>query len=101
MKTLLLKTLLVLSFIIMITGAYLKIVYAGNADTFLMLGLISGVVCLAIGLYEVVCSKNIKTEEKFLWAIGFLTLGWPVLLVYVFASRKRILNGPADRLGAA
>lgn len=75
-----------------------KISHANNADTFLAIGLISFFCCLAFALFEIFTSRRIESTEKMIWALCLFTIGWPVMLYYVFAKRKNIINSSNGNL---
>ena len=54
----------------------------------------TGIVALAVfvfaSLYEIFQSTKIRSNEKIMWLVGFLALGWFAGLVYLLLGRKRI-----------
>ena len=92
MNSWLMKLLFCISFIAFIIGGYFKIMHIGTAYTYLMIGVITGLFCLAFALFEIFSSKRIKTIEKLVWMIGFFTTGWIALLIYVFMGRNEVIS---------
>jgi len=81
-----------ISFIISIFGALFKIMHWPGASMLLLIGLLTSAVFIITALYEVYNSKNINSNEKLMWTIGFLCLGSIGGLVYILSGRKRVIR---------
>lgn len=77
---------------ISITGAYLKIIHAANAQPWLVVGFIMGVVFLAIALPEIMQSRRISSTEKLMWVTGLLFVSTIAGFMYLTRGRQRIIN---------
>lgn len=75
-----------------IIGAVMKIQHFDYSEILLSLGIISLIIFIIAAFIEVSRSKNISDSEKFMWKVGFITLGAIAGLVYVVSARKRILR---------
>ena len=78
------------AFFFSIIGALLKINHLGNSHVFLIIGIISTVTYIVIGIYEVNNSTNIRSSEKVLWTIGFIIFSF-LVGIYYFMNRERII----------
>lgn len=78
--------------VISITGAYLKIMHIANAQPWLIVGLIMGIVFLAMALPEIIQSKRISSPEKLLWITGLLFVSTIAGFLYLTRGRARIIN---------
>ncbi len=87
----LVKSSFVLSLLLSLTGAFLKISHAGGAEPFLITGLIATIVFIVSAIYEVRTSKRIGQAEKTMWTIAFIFMNAIAGLVYFFIGRKRII----------
>ena len=83
-------TSFIISFILTLVGAYLKINHSEGADTWLTIGIISSIVFIVTAIYEVRTSKRIDQAEKNMWTLGFIFFSSIAGLIYVFISRRRI-----------
>ncbi|WP_298394503.1 PLDc N-terminal domain-containing protein [Flavobacterium sp.] len=81
----------IISFVFSILGALLKIMHWGNSTLLLVIGIIALGVFIFASLYEIFQSNRIRSNEKFMWLVGFLTLGWFAGIVYLLLGRKRIV----------
>ena len=84
------KTSFILSFIITIIGAYLKITHSEGAETLLIIGVIATLIFIVTAIYEVRTSKRIDNTEKTMWTIAFIFMSGLAGLIYFFIGRKRI-----------
>ncbi len=82
-----------INFIIVILAAFLKIRHQENANFFLIIGLILSVLFVVLALMEVYSSKNISSNEKFMWTIGLILMSTLVGLIYIVKGRNRVLKG--------
>lgn len=90
MNTWLIKLICCASFVVFLVGAYLRMIDANSANSYLNTGVITGFLCLAFALFEIFSSKTIKTVEKLMWVVGFFTTGWAALLIYAFMGRNEV-----------
>jgi uncharacterized membrane protein YfhO len=82
-----------INFITVILAAFLKIRHQENATFFLIIGLILSVLFVVLALMEVYSSKNISSNEKFMWTIGLILMSTLVGLIYIVKGRNRVLKG--------
>ena len=85
------KKAFVIAFVFSIIGALLKINHTGNSSVFLIIGIISTLIYIIIGIYEVNNSTRIKSNEKVMWTIGFTTFSFFVGVYYFISGRKKIV----------
>lgn len=81
-----------IAFVIILFGAFLKILHNPTADAFLKIGIIAQCIFILIVIREVVLSHKIKTNEKIMWIVGVIFMSSIVGLIYLFSARKRIAN---------
>jgi len=81
----------IISFVLTILGALMKIIHLPFANIFLTIGLISLVVFIVASVNEILKSKKIEGTEKFMWIMGFLFFGMFTGLLYVLEYRKKII----------
>ena len=86
----LVKWSFIISFIITLFGAYLKITHSTGAYPLLIIGLASALVFIVSAIYEVRTSSRIKHNEKTMWTIALIFMGGFAGFVYFFIGRKRI-----------
>ncbi|MBY0478189.1 MAG: hypothetical protein K2Q24_11120 [Chitinophagaceae bacterium] len=84
------KTSFILSFIITIIGAYLKITHSEGAEVLLIAAVITSLTFIVSAIYEVRTSKRINSSEKTMWTIAFIFMSGIAGLFYLLNSRKRI-----------
>lgn len=82
-----------INLIIVILAAFLRIRHQENAIFFLIIGLILSVLFVVLALMEVYSSKNISSNEKFMWTIGLIFMSTFVGLIYLVKGRSRVLKG--------
>ena len=80
----------VVAFFSTIIGVLLKLNHFQYSGLFFIIGVISTVIYVVIGIYEVNNSTRIKSSEKVLWTIGFLLFNFFVGLFYMI-KRKDIV----------
>jgi hypothetical protein len=83
--------ILILSIIIVLTGAFMKIQHFEGASIFLIVGLLSQAVLAFLCLLELANAKEITKLELLVWSIGFILLTIPISFIYVLIVRKRII----------
>ncbi|ESU23662.1 hypothetical protein FLJC2902T_32240 [Flavobacterium limnosediminis JC2902] len=76
---------------ITIIGAIMKITHMDGAQILLILGVLSTLGYVVIGIYEVNISKRINQSEKIMWTIGFIFINFFAGLLYLINGRKRIV----------
>lgn len=86
------KTSFILSFIITLIGAWLKIIHTEAAETLLILGVIATLVFIVTAIYEVRTSSKIANTEKTMWTLAFIFFSGIAGLIYFFSGRKRIVT---------
>ena len=80
----------IMSFIITLIGAYLKIIHAEGAEVCLTIGIIFLIVFIVTAIYEVRTSRKIDNSEKTMWTIAFIFMSGLAGLIYFLIGRKRI-----------
>jgi Phospholipase_D-nuclease N-terminal len=86
----LIYTSFTLSFILSIIGSMMKIMHLENANFILGTGIVALAVFVFASLFEIFQSTRIRSNEKIMWLVGFLALGWFAGLVYLLLGRKRV-----------
>ena len=84
----------VISLVLELVGALMKIMYLPGADTLLIIGMVANGVFIVSALSEVWGSVRINTNEKVMWTIAFVFMGFLGALagiLYVIMGRKRIV----------
>ena len=79
------------AFFFSIIGAILKINHMENSSFLLIIGIIFTLIYIMIAIYEVNNSTKIKSNEKVMWTIGFITISFFVGLYYFVYGRKHII----------
>ena len=87
----LINTSFIGSFILSIIGALMKMMHWENASFVLGIGIFALAVFVFTALYEIFQSSRINTNEKIMWLVGFLALGWFAGFIYLLLGRKRIV----------
>ena len=86
------KTSFIISMLLTIIGAYLKITRSEGAETLLMVGLFSTLIFIVSAIYEVRTSTRIAPSEKTMWTIAFIFFSGLAGLIYFFIGRRRIAS---------
>ena len=81
----------IISFILILAGAIMKILHFAGSDTMINLGFIIGLIFIVAAIFEVVTSKRINNSEKTMWTIGFILLSGLVGLIYIISGRRRVI----------
>jgi|688.fasta_scaffold1947152_1 NADH:ubiquinone oxidoreductase subunit 2 (subunit N) len=84
------KKAFVTSFLFTIIGAMMKIFHWQYASIFLIMGILSTILYVVVGIYEVNKSNRISSSEKTLWTIGFILFSFFVGLYYLISGRKKV-----------
>ena len=80
----------IISLIISVIAAYMKIEHMESADTYLTISIFSTLIFIATAIYEVRTSTKIDNFEKTMWTIAFIFLSGITGFIYFFIGRKRI-----------
>ena len=81
-----------ISFLFLIIGAMMKISHMEYASIFLIIGILSTILYVVVGIYEVNNSNRISSSKKVLWIIGFILFSFFVGLFYLISGRKKIVQ---------
>ena len=84
----------VISLVFELVGALMKIMHLPVADALLIIGMVANGVFIVSALSEVWGSVRINTNEKVMWTIAFIFMGFLGALagiLYVIMGRKRIV----------
>jgi hypothetical protein len=79
-----------ISIVLVIAGAYIKMTNGGGG-ALLIAGILGTVVFLVIALTEVFQSRRISGTEKLLWTAGFLLFNGITALLYLLIGRKKVV----------
>lgn len=90
-KEKLIYTSFTVSFILSIIGAVMKMLHWENASFILGAGIVALAVFMFASLHEIFQSTRIRANEKIMWLVGFLALGWFAGFIYLLLGRKRIV----------
>lgn len=88
------KISFVVSILVTILGAYLKIMHAPFAEPALIVGVIASLIFIVSAIYEVRTSNRIDFTEKTLWTIAFILFSGLAGIVYFVIGRRRIVTEP-------
>ena len=91
-KSNLFKPTFLLSLLIGLIGAALKIMHLPGGQIFITISVALTVVYVVCGLYEIYSSNRITMTEKIMWTTGFIVLSTLTGLLYFFVGRPRILR---------
>ncbi len=86
------KRSFIMSMLLTIIGAYLKITHSQGAETLLIVGVISTLIFIVSAIYEVRISTRIAFSEKTMWTIAFIFFSGLAGLIYFFIGRRRIVT---------
>jgi len=86
----LLKKAFAISLLFTLIGAMMKISHWEYSSFFLVIGILSTILYVVVGIYEVNNSKRISSSEKVLWTIGFIMFSFFVGLFYLISGRKNV-----------
>lgn len=89
MKHLFVKIAFVITFLMVLISAIAKIVHSDNADTYLLMSLIPSYLCFGYVTDSIFTSQKLRPNSKALWVTGLFLVGWPIMLLYVFATNKK------------
>jgi lipid-A-disaccharide synthase-like uncharacterized protein len=83
----------VISLVFELIGAFMKIMHLPGADAFLIVGIVANVLFIISALSEVWGSQRINSNEKIMWTLAFIFMGFLGALaglIYVLLARKRV-----------
>lgn len=83
-----------ISLALSLVGALMKILHLPGAEQLLMIGLVSNGVFVVSALTEVWRSVRIDKNEKIMWTIAFVFMGFlgaVAGIVYLLLGRKRVV----------
>ncbi len=75
--------------ILTLVGVIMRRIHSGYDETFVIVGLISSLGYMSVGIYEVHTSKNFDSGEKIMWTVGFIFFSTITGLVYSISGRKK------------
>ena len=84
----------VISLVFELVGALMKIMHLPGADALLIIGMVANGAFIVSALSEVWGSVRINTNEKVMWTIAFIFMGFLGAIagiLYVVMGRKRIV----------
>jgi predicted membrane channel-forming protein YqfA (hemolysin III family) len=82
-----------ISLVMSLVGAFMKILHLPGADQLLIIGMVSNGVFVVSALSEVWRSERIDKNEKIMWTIAFVFMGFLGAIagiVYLLMGRKRV-----------
>ncbi len=85
------KRIFAIAFFFAIISILMRINHLDNDSLFLSIGVVSTLVYIVIGIFEVYKSNRIGNTEKALWTVGFIVLSFFVG-IYYFMNRERIIR---------
>jgi heme/copper-type cytochrome/quinol oxidase subunit 4 len=88
----LVKISFIVSIIITLIGACLKLTHSKDAETLLIMGVTASLVFIVSAIIEVLASIRIDNSEKTMWTIAFLFMVGIAGPIYLLAGRNRIAN---------
>jgi peptidoglycan/LPS O-acetylase OafA/YrhL len=78
------------AFIIIIIGAYMKIIHSETAEYFLAIGLLANLLFIISAIFEVIKSDQISNSGRIRWIIAFILFGSLAGMFYFLIERKRM-----------
>ena len=79
-----------LSLVLPILGAYLKIIHAPGAEIFMAIGVFAILAYVLLAMYEVWSSDLFTHGEKIMWTVAFVLLSGIGGLIYFLMGRQRL-----------
>lgn len=86
------KTSFILSLVLTIAGAYLRIIHAEGSEPWLVTAIIVSMVFIVSAIYEVRTSRKINGMEKTMWTLAFIFFSYIAGFIYILAGRRRIAS---------
>ena len=93
-KERLLKTTFLMSILLMLIGAMLKILHIGGQYGYwIFIGaIIAHFIYVIVSIFEINNSSRIKSLEKIAWTIGFIFFSIVTAFLYYISGRARIIG---------
>ena len=83
-----------ISLVLVLVGAFMKILHLPGAEQLLIVGMVTNGVFVVSALSEVWRSERIDKNEKIMWTIAFIFIGFLGTIagiVYLLFGRKRVV----------
>jgi hypothetical protein len=83
-----------ISLVLVLVGAFMKILHLPGAEQLLIVGMVTNGVFVVSALSEVWRSERIDKNEKIMWTIAFIFIGFLGTIagiVYLLLGRKRVV----------
>ena len=83
-----------ISLVLVLVGAFMKILHLPGAEHLLIVGMVTNGVFVVAALSEVWRSERIDKNEKIMWTIAFIFMGFlgtMAGIVYLLLGRKRVV----------
>lgn len=83
-----------ISLVLVLVGAFMKILHLPGAEQLLIVGMVTNGVFVVAALSEVWRSERIDKNEKIMWTIAFIFIGFLGTIagiVYLLLGRKRVV----------
>ena len=83
-----------ISLVLVLLGAFMKILHLPGAEQLLIVGMVTNGVFVIAALSEVWRSERIDKNEKIMWTIAFIFMGFLGTIagiVYLLLGRKRVV----------
>ena len=83
-----------ISLVLVLVGAFMKILHLPGAEQLLIVGMVTNGVFVVAALSEVWRSERIDKNEKIMWTIAFIFMGFlgtMAGIVYLLLGRKRVV----------
>jgi predicted membrane channel-forming protein YqfA (hemolysin III family) len=83
-----------ISLVLVLAGAFMKILHLPGAEQLLIVGMVTNGVFVVAALSEVWRSERIDKNEKIMWTIAFIFMGFlgtMAGIVYLLLGRKRVV----------
>jgi hypothetical protein len=91
-KIILYRYSLIISTILIFSGAIMKILHLPYSNIILPLGMIFSLVYICIGLYDSFLDKKDSNLIKLMWLVGFIFLSWLAGILYLPKLKKNQQN---------
>lgn len=79
---------LLVSTILVTSGATMKILHLPQSEIILPVGMILSLVYICIGLYDLFLDKRGSSIVKLMWLVGFIFLSWVAGILYFPKLKK-------------
>lgn len=91
-KFILYKWSLVLSTILIIVGAMMKILHLYFGSAVLLIGMILSIIYIVLGIYDVFTNPKISKSEKIMWQTAFIFFNALTGILYLSRFKKNQSN---------